>query len=265
MEILFSFLNWVSSFSHVDEESGSKMDIHNLATVITPNILYSHSKNSGMDDSFLAIEAVYSLIECNEAMCEVGLPKFSSSYAMDQWLLMFTFQCSKQVPEDLQSILNDSTLFNGSADITTKEILKRYGDIARFPGPQRTVTNADSLSSHGKEGRGNVPIATRIDTDPYQATAWQKESSVRHVQGPGVSTTYPSSSQNTPPQQTHFEFSNPNSPYRQRAGSVSVDSQGSPVGGGVGANRNSQYSISGWSKQGHQQQGHNELGVTGGD
>ena len=72
MEILFNFLNWVSSFSHIDEESGSKMDVHNLATVITPNILYSHNKNSGMDDGFLAIEAVNSLIESNEQMCEVS-------------------------------------------------------------------------------------------------------------------------------------------------------------------------------------------------
>ena len=72
MEILFSFLNWAASFSHIDEESGSKMDIHNLATVITPNILYSSKKaEAGMDDSFLAIEAVHTLILCNEAMCEV--------------------------------------------------------------------------------------------------------------------------------------------------------------------------------------------------
>lgn len=72
LEVLFSFLNWVASFSHIDEESGSKMDAHNLATVITPNILSPNSKTPGMDDSaFLAIEAVHSLIEYNEAMCEV--------------------------------------------------------------------------------------------------------------------------------------------------------------------------------------------------
>lgn len=71
MEVLFTFLNWVSSFSHVDEESGSKMDIHNLATVITPNILHRGKENVPVDDSFLAIEAVHSLIECNESMCEV--------------------------------------------------------------------------------------------------------------------------------------------------------------------------------------------------
>merc|ERR1711939_761834 len=41
MEILFNFMNWVASFHTVDEETGSKMDIHNLATVIAPNILYS--------------------------------------------------------------------------------------------------------------------------------------------------------------------------------------------------------------------------------
>lgn len=73
MEILFSFLYWASSFSHVDEESGSKMDIHNLATVIAPNILYS--TKPGVDDSFLAIEVVNSLIEWNEALCEVSRSK----------------------------------------------------------------------------------------------------------------------------------------------------------------------------------------------
>lgn len=51
------------------------MDIHNLATVITPNILYSKTKEVGMDDSFLAIEAVHTLVEYNEAMCEVRVSK----------------------------------------------------------------------------------------------------------------------------------------------------------------------------------------------
>jgi hypothetical protein len=83
MEILFAFLNWVSSFSHVDEESGSKMDIHNLATVMTPNILYSNTKTASMDESFLAIEAVSSLITFNDTMCEVRYqsPKISLSDA----------------------------------------------------------------------------------------------------------------------------------------------------------------------------------------
>jgi hypothetical protein len=76
VEVLFTFMNWVSSFSHVDEESGSKMDIHNLATVITPNVIHRGKENVPVDDSFLAIEAVHSLIECNESMCEVSQSLF---------------------------------------------------------------------------------------------------------------------------------------------------------------------------------------------
>lgn len=74
MEVLFTFLNWTSSFSHIDEESGSKMDIHNLATVMSPNVLYPNTKNGTVDESFLAIEAVNALITYNDTMCEVSTP-----------------------------------------------------------------------------------------------------------------------------------------------------------------------------------------------
>ena len=74
MEVIFTFLNWVSSFSTVDEESGSKMDIHNLATVIAPNMLHSGSKTLEIENSLLAIEAVHGLIEYNESLCEVRPP-----------------------------------------------------------------------------------------------------------------------------------------------------------------------------------------------
>ena len=71
MEVLFSFLKWAASFSHVDEESGSKMDVHNLSTVMAPNILYCNLKTPPVDDSFLAIEAVNLLIQSNETFCQV--------------------------------------------------------------------------------------------------------------------------------------------------------------------------------------------------
>ena len=73
MEVLFNFMQWVSSFSHIDEESGSKMDVHNLATVMAPNILHLGKRDVPLDDNLLAIEAVHSLIEYNEYMCEVNL------------------------------------------------------------------------------------------------------------------------------------------------------------------------------------------------
>ena len=94
-----------------------------------------------------------------------------------------------QVPEDLALILNDSSLFSNSADITTKEILKRYGDRAKAP----TVSSPAFNSSYGTYGvaaspvpgqtpnTGGTPVAHRVDTDPNMATAWKNESSVRHV------------------------------------------------------------------------------------
>jgi DNA-directed RNA polymerase subunit RPC12/RpoP len=72
LEILCSFFNFVASFHEVDEESGSKMDTHNLATVIAPNILFTNAKTP-VDDNFLAIEVVHTLIEYNDQMCEVSL------------------------------------------------------------------------------------------------------------------------------------------------------------------------------------------------
>lgn len=63
MEALFVFLKWVASFSHVDEETGSKMDLHNLATVICPNILYAKGKDPYKDESFSAVRAVHELLE----------------------------------------------------------------------------------------------------------------------------------------------------------------------------------------------------------
>jgi len=56
------------------------MDTHNLATVIAPNILCADSKDPGMDESFLAIEAVHMLIDYNDQMCEVSFLRFDRLY-----------------------------------------------------------------------------------------------------------------------------------------------------------------------------------------
>lgn len=226
LEILCSFFNWVASFHQVDEESGSKMDVHNLATVIAPNILFTNAK-SPVDDNFLAIEVVHTLIECNEQMCEV--------------------------PEDLQSILSDQALFNNPSDITTKEILKRYGDIGANSGPRHQVETEQSPLGRNKDGRALAPVVTRVDTDPSQAYAWQKEASVRHVQESSAPSTAPyggSSNQNTPPQQQWqgHDLEQP-SPYIHRNGTP--DSQQND-------NVRREYRNSGW---GRPQNG--SVGVTG--
>lgn len=66
MEILFVFLKWVASFSHVDEETGSKMDLANLSTVLAPSILYSKGGNPLRDESFVAIKAVTALLQMQD-------------------------------------------------------------------------------------------------------------------------------------------------------------------------------------------------------
>lgn len=72
LEILFCFLKWAGSFHQVDDESGSKMDIKNLATVIAPNILYLNTRTAALDSNpMYAIEAVEMLITNIEEMCLV--------------------------------------------------------------------------------------------------------------------------------------------------------------------------------------------------
>lgn len=73
LEILLHFLKWAGNFHQVDDESGSKMDIKNLATVIAPNILYNPLKGPALDNEpMLAIAVVETLISNVETMCLVS-------------------------------------------------------------------------------------------------------------------------------------------------------------------------------------------------
>jgi len=182
MEVLFSFLKWAASFSQVDEESGSKMDIHNLATVMAPNILFAPPPKQGnkgpiipqVDESFLAIEAVNLLIKYNETMCEVGQPQALTKFTPDTYY--------EQVPEDLESILTDSALHTASPDMSTKEILARYGHIVQgHVQPQRLGPPDGPGHSPSNSQKANG-MATRIDIDANQTSALQKQSSARTVQ-----------------------------------------------------------------------------------
>ncbi|KAL5357418.1 hypothetical protein BJX96DRAFT_11855 [Aspergillus floccosus] len=192
MEVLFAFLNWTSSFSHVDEESGSKMDIHNLATVMTPNILYPNAKNGTVDESFLAIEAVNALITYNDTMCEI--------------------------PDDLQMVLSDTSLLKENSEVTTKEILKRYGDIARGSFSQKPSNGGETVTITNSTRGANAPTSARIETDPSQDGAWQPQSSVRQVQASG--------SHGPPPGGMELG-SAPTNDYRER--STSSGSQQNPM------------------------------------
>jgi len=97
LEVLSVFLKWVASFSHVDEETGSKMDLQNLATVICPNILYARGKDPTKDESFLAVRCVHELLEWQDEM----------------WT----------VPDEFVAILDDHELLSRPDQLTSKEIL----------------------------------------------------------------------------------------------------------------------------------------------
>ena len=72
MEVLFLFLQWVSSFSLVEaESSGSRMDSFNLATVISPNILYSKDETPALAENVSAVNVVHQLIVQNDFLCRV--------------------------------------------------------------------------------------------------------------------------------------------------------------------------------------------------
>lgn len=169
MEVVFTFFTWVAQFAHIDDESGSKMDEHNLATVVTPNVLYSKNKEPGMDESFAAIETVHAMIKYSEE-----------------------FSC---VPEDLLLILQDTTLFSNSADLTTKDILKRCEDKLN----SKTASSSKTVEAITRRPTDRPKPPTRVDTDAAQVWASDHEASVAYRGGGGVGGTInPSSSTSLP-------------------------------------------------------------------
>lgn len=81
------------------------------------------------------------------------------------------------MPEDILSMLNDSTLFSQNSELTTKDILKRYGEIVNRPTPMRTTAPPSATPPQTKDGRPPVtPTFQRVDEHPSQNLARQKES-----------------------------------------------------------------------------------------
>ena len=137
MEVLFVFLKWVASFAHIDKETGSKMDLPNLATVICPSILYSRGRDAVRDESFGAIRVVTSLLENQDE-----------------------FFC---IPEEFVSIVQDQEYFANSMDLPSKEFLKkcdtymRLKSGARTPGLMSPVLGSSPFSTPRSEDMRSFP------------------------------------------------------------------------------------------------------------
>ncbi|KAI0057251.1 RhoGAP-domain-containing protein [Artomyces pyxidatus] len=127
MEVLFVFLKWVASFAHMDEQTGSKMDLPNLATVICPSILYSPGRDPLRDDSFGAIRVVTALLENQDEFYTV--------------------------PEEFMSLLHDQEYFAHSMELPSKDFVKkcetymRLKANGRMPGPAMSPV-ANSMPFH---------------------------------------------------------------------------------------------------------------------
>jgi len=130
MEVLFVFLKWVASFAHMDETTGSKMDLGNLATVICPSILYSRGRDAARDESFGAIRVVTSLLEHQD--------EFNT------------------VPEEFLSILRDQEYFASAMDLSSKEIMKKCDTYMRLKSNGRSQP---SNSLHGSDARLLPPVS----------------------------------------------------------------------------------------------------------
>lgn len=137
MEVLFVFLKWVASFAHIDKETGSKMDLPNLATVICPSILYSRGRDAVRDESFGAIRVVTSLLENQDE-----------------------FFC---IPDEFMGIVQESELFANSMDLPSKEFLKKCDNYmriksgARTPGLTSPILGSSPFSTPRSEDMRSFP------------------------------------------------------------------------------------------------------------
>ena len=130
MEALFVFLKWVASFSHVDEETGSKMDLQNLATVICPSILYAKGRDAAREDSFTAIPVVTELLEDQDRFYTI--------------------------PDDFMSVLKDQDQFANAIDMPCKDLLRKLEGYMRYRNSGRTPNpNGSGISASSSNGTLN--------------------------------------------------------------------------------------------------------------
>lgn len=136
MEVLFVFLKWVAFFAYLDEETGSKMDLGNLATVICPSILYSRGRDAVRDESFGAIRVVTALLENQDEFFAV--------------------------PEEFLGILHDQDYFANAMDLPSKDFMKKCDTYMRLKsGGRLPGTPLSGISSSAPRFPPNSPNPER--------------------------------------------------------------------------------------------------------
>jgi hypothetical protein len=124
LEVLLVFLKWVASFAHSLDDTGSKMDLPNLATVIGPSILFSPGRDPAFESSFGVIRVVTELLENQDEF--------------------FT------VPEDFLALIHDQEYFAHSMELPSKDFMKkcevfmRQRSSGRAAGPLMSPVSGSS-------------------------------------------------------------------------------------------------------------------------
>ncbi len=175
MEVLFVFLKWVASFAHMDAETGSKMDLGNLATVICPSILYSRGRDAVRDESFGAIRVVTALLENQDEF--------------------FT------VPQEFLPILHDQEYFSNSMELPAKDFMKKCDTYQRVRATNGRAPNSLYSGSNGSTPRFPPMNSPSVERGPILGVP---QNGVRpHPGGMPISnSSYPAGSPSLPPQGT---------------------------------------------------------------
>ena len=128
------FLKWVASFAHLDAETGSKMDLSNLATVICPSILYARGRDAMKDETFSGFRVMTSLMENQDEFFAV--------------------------PPEFLSILHDQEYFANSLDLPGKEFMKKCDTYLRMKGTNGRPSPGTPYNGSSNGGAPRLPPIT---------------------------------------------------------------------------------------------------------
>lgn len=143
-----------------------------------------------------------------------------------------------QVPDEIMNLMDDPFVIAGgtNADLSTKEILKRYQDRLG----QKPVGPVEFSEAHNRQDEHFRPPPTRVETDP---TLYKEARSVRPVQDPPQP--FNGSVPGTPPQMWKGASDNGHpSPYKHEQFNHS-DPQLEPAEG----SQRREWRNSGWGRQ----------------
>lgn len=124
LEVLLVFLKWVASFAHSLDDTGSKMDLPNLATVIGPSILFTPGRDPAFESSFGVIRVVTELLENQDEIFVI--------------------------PEDFLALVHDQEYFAHSMELPSKDLMKkceaymRHKSSGRSTGPLMSPVSTSS-------------------------------------------------------------------------------------------------------------------------